>query len=334
MTDHRFEYDESLLEDCARSGVAVQVAAAAANHLHGEASSPTTTTAKSGIASGKFDKESCVTLFELHAAHYGRQYTKEESLLKRLSTDLATASVVYEMGSRMQAFIANVVRVHEHNLALYNDSYHNYRLTLNRFADQVQLPTDRLVSDSFLRRTKLSTRRRPRRQRVLRQEEALPDPTVTLSTPQRILQVARDLRHGSKRATTNNKKPSPRNSNHVVLNQYPHPIRLPDADQEITGGVDDPFQTPTINTGMDGTMVSIKRQKSHFPRSQYVDDDQIGGPADTQSSLLPPTDEFAVSLNWATTNNPDGVALVHDPVDQVCRVCVAIHNCVMLPSVL
>ena len=33
--------------------------------------------------------------------------------------------------------------------------------------------------------------------------------------------------------------------------------------------------------------------------------------------LLPAEDRFAKHLNWATTDNPDGVAIVHDAFDQV-----------------
>jgi hypothetical protein len=37
-----------------------------------------------------------------------------------------------------------------------------------------------------------------------------------------------------------------------------------------------------------------------------------------QSLLLAHHDDFSKHLNWATTNNPDGVALVHPPINQVC----------------
>jgi hypothetical protein len=339
MTDHRFEYDESLLEDCARSGVAAQIAAIANPATTSTVDQQQPYLAPDIASSGIFDEESCVTLFELHAAHYGRQHSKEESLLQRVSvhlerdsvhsTDSQSAVAVYEMGSKMMAFVANVVRVHEHNLALYDcdtcSGGHSYRLRLNRFADHHE-PGHR-----FLATADSATRRR-RRQRVLRQK-VMSDSTVTvtLSTPRRILRVARDLRYGSKHATLYNKKQSSSNVNQVVLDQYPHPIRLPDAAQEITDGDDDdPFHTPTINTGMDGTLVNIKRQKSSHSRSPN-DDQMWEPPDDAQSSLLPRTDKFAVSLNWATANNPDGVALVHDPVDQVGLV-FAMYQCVVVPA--
>jgi hypothetical protein len=74
---------------------------------------------------------------------------------------------------------------------------------------------------------------------------------------------------------------------------------------------------------LDGAILAIKssyaRRKKHHHHGDLpeVQEDETNDP------VLPPVEEdnFATNLNWATTENPDGVAVVHDPIDHV-RSCI------------
>jgi hypothetical protein len=71
-------------------------------------------------------------------------------------------------------------------------------------------------------------------------------------------------------------------------------VRLPTAQQ--ISHPQDPFVTPTVYDELGGSLIPVKREK-HW------------------SSLG--DDPFAKYINWATTENPDGVAIVHEAIDQV-----------------
>ena len=63
------------------------------------------------------------------------------------------------------------------------------------------------------------------------------------------------------------------------------------------------YQIPfALDESMEGRELDLKRAKKSDRSTKHV-------------TVEP--DPFATSLNWATTNNPDGVPLVHDVFDQV-----------------
>lgn len=90
---------------------------------------------------------------------------------------------------------------------------------------------------------------------------------------------------------------------HVTFHLSPNKLRLPTEDQ--LSDSEDPFGTPKTHDEDEGFLIPVKRQKygNTILNNNENNDVQV--------------DAFADYINWATTDNPDGVAIVHDAIDQV-----------------
>jgi hypothetical protein len=121
-----------------------------------------------------------------------------------------------------------------------------------------------------------------------------------------ILQVAAEMGIG-KGSMSKLHKHKPANKNQQTYQLYPDAIEVPTA--EYVEGYRD-FETPPLQQEMNGALLSIKRNRS-VRKHEY----------------------FATHLNWATTENPDGVPLVHPAFDQVsffffsCKSSLSLHCC-------
>jgi hypothetical protein len=101
------------------------------------------------------------------------------------------------------------------------------------------------------------------------------------------------------------------------------------------------FQTPDVLEELNGAILSIRPEQQQY-RDDEDDDRRPTSRAKRAPNVNPSVnpvivveetpeedvDIFARNLNWATTENPDGVAIVHDPFDQV-RVpfCARVRTC-------
>jgi hypothetical protein len=103
-----------------------------------------------------------------------------------------------------------------------------------------------------------------------------------------------------------------RKTDHIQFDLYPSKLRIPTDDTVIPHNEQDddshphsptvhtsPFYQPVVTSDMDGALVYIGKNKKQYSAAQREHD------------------VFAININWASTNNPDGVPIVNDPIDQV-----------------
>jgi len=376
MTDRRFEYDEGLLESCARSKVAHFVAN---NSKRGSSFDQFlnvdawfSSSASSDLLVDRQDDDddddkSCIALFELHRTHYGRQHTEQESLFlqrgRRDSLDddvddddddyYETAMDQYELGGKMEAFLRNVIFVYQHNAAAKltkDDSNSQHVVSLNRFSDRNpgEILTARELPEDIWSET---SRRRLEQQQQQQQnyneefglgldwnepwgrhtdnEESIKGVTVLLSTSEQILNVAANLTIGKGSMNKLYKYKKEKKLNEQTYDLYPTTIDIPT--DEFLNGEDVRFATPALTPDMDGALLSIKRNKNTPPKTSNKHDDKKdmkhvvdnGKVIDADNNDNHPKrndKKFKTHLNWATTDNPDGISIVHDAFDQVCTV--------------
>jgi hypothetical protein len=94
---------------------------------------------------------------------------------------------------------------------------------------------------------------------------------------------------------------------HVTLRQVPFKeMRIPMPDRQ-------PFQVSARSALFEGALLSIKR--SHYHNMHYKHGSKHA--FDHILDAVASSDNYATYLNWATTENPDGVGIVHDAFDQV-----------------
>jgi hypothetical protein len=83
-------------------------------------------------------------------------------------------------------------------------------------------------------------------------------------------------------------------------NSYNHGKHHDQNNHSVSG----PFQESPVTDpthDMDGSIVYIGKNKPQLAINDYEENDGM----------------FQTEINWATTNNPDGVPIVHTPIDQV-----------------
>jgi Cathepsin propeptide inhibitor domain (I29) len=328
MTDRGFEYEESLLKSCARSGVALFFERNLS--FVEEESEPSSQRREAE------NDDSCVHLFELHALHYGRRHAKEDSRLVRkamedtsiLSTENTKVSYSYEVGGKMEAFINNVILVERHNSA--SDQLH--RVTLNRFSDL--RPSEVLIESAGINPEDLWSEKARRlavadygggglgwsdgeQDRESMLSSAMNGMTVLLSTSETIMDVAANLAigHGSMHQLYKHKKKDHHNKDSYKL--YPKTIQLPTA-EDLNDGEEGRFQTPALEPGMDGVLLSIRRNQNYqSQRGRHHKHSSDAYKENGHEGAGTTDNDFTSYLNWATSDNPDGISIVHDAIDQV-----------------
>lgn len=348
MTDRRFEHEESILARCAKSCVASFIESGQSYVYNG--SSKETFLQKRAEENGEPSQvgcaendESCALLFRLHAQHYGRIHANEDTILARTILNgsfeppppLNANPLVYtyKVGSKMEAFIRNIIFVHHHNSAAGN----MHRVTLNRFSDL--RPSEVLVERRVVDPASMWSEKARRLTEVVNTNadedlvrsgrvplfgSAMEGMAVLLSTSEEILQVAANftIGHGSKNQLHYKSKKKSKKAK-VTYDLYPKSIQLP-PDAYLHSSEDGRFETPALDPRMDGSLLSIQRNKDyHSERHHYHtrrddDDSMISDNRNVHLDAGAIDDDFATYLNWATTDNPDGVSVVHDAYDQVC----------------
>jgi hypothetical protein len=295
MVDRPFEYDLSLLESCAQSSVA--------NYIRSRTEEAKAQQSTITIVDDRDDDASCILLLDQYIQHYQRRYQDQDVLLQKQPNGQ------YRIGKHMEAFLRSVMFVSEHNQAVENKETRNHRVTLNQFSADPGIPSGLWMQqdatadtddDNFWTKTLLHVRRR-----LLTTEESEGEhyvvPTILLTSMEDILQVAADMGIG-KGSMSKLHKHKPSTKNQQTYQMYPDAIQLPTA--EYVEGYRD-FETPPLQPEMNGALLSIKRNRS-VRKHEY----------------------FATHLNWATTQNPDGVPLVNPAFDQVCG-CVLEKCCII-----
>jgi hypothetical protein len=305
MAGRAFTYDEKLLRECAGSNLAAFVASQAprdnplqdAGYLFAEISST--------------DDNSCISLFKQHAAHYGRQHSPEDVSiqLEQISSwnNTGSSPVSYRLGKKLHNFVRNVAFVYNHNFAAKGQSH---RVALNRFAD---LHMSEVIGSN--RRWDQHTDRH-----LLWENEkvweygAFDDDDfqlawggevgviTSLASSQMIRDVAANLAIG--KGSFNKLHPKHKKHKHDDDDDSYKIIEVPLDDPEA-------FEAPaTDDSILDGALMSVKESRGHKFNRKHP-----RGLNTTKHNNT--VDSFETNLDWATTNNPDGVGIVHPAFDQV-----------------
>eukprot|EP00562_Extubocellulus_spinifer_P000512 CAMPEP_0178480276 /NCGR_PEP_ID=MMETSP0696-20121128/5616_1 /TAXON_ID=265572 /ORGANISM="Extubocellulus spinifer, Strain CCMP396" /LENGTH=654 /DNA_ID=CAMNT_0020107719 /DNA_START=124 /DNA_END=2088 /DNA_ORIENTATION=- len=246
------------------------------------------------------DDASCYELFRQHASHYGRDID---------SGGIDDRQQPHSSHDRFQRFVSNAVFVHRHN----NDEEQDddaagvdgtkHRVTLNRFSDRhehelplmVDGPADGLLPDGF--------------------DSSLPllsvDLAQTVPSTLGFFRFFFDRRrsHGLTKYTRR----------HSRYHQFEDEV------SPLPGSMS--ASRPVFiwsKKGKDSIYLERETDSKHTVRKDEIDesDATIDGRDYSQEDG---GSDFIRSLDWSTTNNPDGVPLVHPVMDQgTCGSCWAI----------
>jgi len=188
-----------------------------------------------------------------------------------------------QISASLANFIRNVKFVAEHN----SGAAHPFLVSLNRFSDQDVssfLPSEtngQIYGDDEYHR--ILTGRKT--------ERVLSDALGIETTP--LMEIGRgSFSHLS-----------PKINKHYRKRIYDD---LANARIFIPSGNTGPFDTPTVPANAVGDLTTVKRNKLYGRHDTSL----------TQDAHYS-EDGFMYKLNWATTENPDGMAIVHDPINQV-----------------
>lgn len=328
--ERAFEYDENLVALCSASSLFNDI----------QQNSP------QQVQLGDEHDRACWDLFVQHGKHFHRPIPpclafQQHQDLQQLS--LQDDSRILQ---RFQQFLFSVHLVHEHNNPKLNDSSSlspSFRLTLNRFADISQ---HELAPTTSQRTRRLSLRREEWDDQDIDDGDAWFHPSPwednagensdeSDDAPLTRLADWRDVRealhsswgigHGSI-----NRLDAPIHHHHRHdLNKQNHHAEKPKdfavpIDQSAFAQVPFPDDDVAVSK-LNGKELAIKQanpahHSHHYSpanvTSQNNDDDDRNDGKPTTLDWEPP-----IYLNWATTENPDGVPLVHDVFDQVRLIC-------------
>jgi hypothetical protein len=282
------------------------------------------------------DPQACVTLFHEHRLHYYGQQPAQPALSvasylykSREAAESASSPSALTSVRRFEAFVENVGFVHRHNSRASDSRQHpQHRVALNRFSDR--RPNEILSGagdGGHVAGGATSARRH-----LLRQSEQA-DPPDEEDDPvfdRRILaQLEKDgvvvhLDDAEAVMSVSIEGIGKGSMNHLNPKKYE---KIYHQSKTLTLNPDEPlrqFQTPEVLQELDGAILSIRPEQPMEDDTDDDDDKDADGPPPSQNPVFvsdqPPEeeeDEFARNLNWATAENPDGVAIVHEPIDQV-----------------
>ena len=282
MADKRFEYDEELLLSCARS----QLVAFVSHEDDRDRSS--------GPVDG--DDTVCSLLHEQHAKHYNRH--PPVPFTKHKNTE--NGDHRYVVDERLRRFLQSVLYVHNHNSQTAVKSSTTgerrqrnlHRITLNQFADEDAASW--LLSQHDTANDERDLEMEGGAWNTMLDYESLD--TEWILDP---VDIAANLtigHGGTEHLNHRTKKARKRTIQDVIAGKITFPKRESDPNFAVPL-VDDP--------DYDGVLLKVK------PRRKLLKDlekHRGGGRGD---------DRYGAYLNWASHNNPDGVPIVHDPIDQV-----------------
>jgi hypothetical protein len=283
------------------------------------------------------DPQACVTLFHEHRMHYYGQQPAQPAI--------SVASYLYKSGEaaksttspsstsavrRFEAFVENVGFVHRHNSRASDSRQHpQHRAALNRFSDR--RPNEILSGAGDGANGAGGAKSASRHLLRLSEQADPPDEEDDPIFDRRILArlekdgVVVHLDDAETVMSVSIEGIGKGSMNHLNPKKYE---KIYHQSKTLTLNPDEPlrqFQTPEVLQELDGAILSIRPEQ---PMEDDDDDDDeeedADGPPPSHNPVLvsdePPEeeeDEFARNLNWATTENPDGVAIVHEPIDQV-----------------
>lgn len=314
-----FHYNEDLVASCANSPLAQSLMISQEGGVRQDAD---------GIIPPPIggNTRDCLTLLHQHASHYNRPAfsSKERQFWDEWTATLHTGAKLSHnimMSSRHEAFIQNVIFVHGHN-----KESTNHKVALNRFSD-VPLNEFPAISKSH--------HHQQQQQQLLHEEinsSSQPmafnfgdDPIfLQLDNDNIIIEIASKIqRRRSIRS----------NDNHLFLSSNKSFIaNIFQAFRDSWWWVG---QLSSSSSSSSPNFQPPKNSKQNRKSSSFLIDKQNelgvlensqggdGGVGENDDDDI--DHNYETYLNWATEENPDGVAIVHPPVDQgLCGSCWAI----------
>lgn len=323
-----FRYSQQVLNDCARSHL---TAVPAPNEMRTEDSD-------TAIAVSRIPN-SCRELYEQYRDHYYGHSGEEDNDGNgdcEIFHQPDESRLCKKKSRRWERFLASVIFVYQHE-----QQQSTHRVGLNQFSDRLpeELPfslSSLSIDDHITERDTGvfvdATRTLPFEQQSFRRlhqqlmqqyepfqphsflrgldgnsidmhlEEGDASFWTLLGGEDDILNVADEMLFGIGKGSKNTLNPKGRH-HHGHHHTEPKPI-LPDTKIRIPFQDADPFETPSMDSSsLDGNLLLVKPPKNN----EYKQD----------SNTTTNDDPFAAYLNWATSENPDGVSIVHGAFDQV-----------------
>lgn len=296
MTDAPFQYDDALLSSCAQSDVAASI-------LSGDDDT-------NAAVAGDDDAAACRELFLQHASHYGRDIDIDEE-------QSGAGATTYR--DRFRRFVSSVAFVHRHNNSSDegdgDDCERLHRVTLNRFSDRYEHELPLMVdgsSDSFVPSfdsLPLLSMEHEYHEYEHGEQESNDDSNghggpifsrLDYNSQDVVQSVSSTLGFGFGFLRPKVKTTYTTHSHRFVDEVTPLP------------GSSSSSHPVFIWSKKGQSSLYLEREtdrNKHTYRKEKMDesDGTIDGREDS---------DFATSLDWSTTNNPDGVPIVHSVMDQ------------------
>ena len=337
-----FKYDDALLVSCATSPLAQSLM------------SPKKEMVSSVLSPHNMGNTSdCLELLNQHASHYNRSplsmaeskfwnvWTSTDEQRSQAASNNNESIHEVMMSSRHTAFMQSVIFVHRHNTDANTVNNLQHKVALNRFSDvpshEYPLPSEHP-------------------QQIIHHREGiyndqsmfnLNDPiSLHLNEEKDIMEIASKLQrvHSNKFSTTTTTKTaaaSSSNNNHYLSLLVPNIIEtIKDSWWWIGDGQLSAKSTSSSSlSDTSGEEPNLKRHKNvkNGKKTTFVFDKQnelsgsdgnnVKDNGSSSSTNKEEEDRFKTYLNWATTDNPDGVSIVHPPIEQgSCGSCWAVSS--------
>lgn len=306
-----FKYDNSLVASCAASSLARSLILSRQDGMHDGIFSPSL---NENLLHHHHhgNTRDCLTLLTQHASHYNRPaHSSKERRFWDLWTninedDFDAGHAMKDMSTRHEAFLHNVIFIHQHN----NDERMNHKVALNQFSDvplsdfpqPTQHPPPMVNFDDpmFLR---------------LNDEEVIMDVGSNIQRRLKQTSFVEHIIHSIKelwRWVGGEQLSS-------FFEDIIHSIEESwwwVGDQLISKHSSSHRREPSKKAKRD-----IEKSDSFLVEKQH----ELGGLKSNEDDGSDINDPYKTYLNWATEDNPDGVPIVHPPVDQgTCGSCWAI----------
>ncbi|KAK1740224.1 papain family cysteine protease [Skeletonema marinoi] len=305
-----FTYDNSLVASCATSPLTRSLILSRQEGVHDGIFSPSQY--ENPLHHHHGNTSDCLTLLQQHASHYHRpDLSSTERRFWNLWADVnkdvsETNDTMIDMSTRHEAFLHNIMFIHQHN----NDETMNHKVALNRFSD---VPLTDFPQVSQQQQRPLDEEQHDSTQHPLMVN--FDDPMfLHLNDDEVVMEVGSKIQRRQKEHPTSfvgsmlqTIKESwwwigggQLSSKHSSSSSHSKRQKKAKRDDKKKSG--------------DSFLIDKQNELGGLESNQNVND----GDGDID-------DPYKIYLNWATTDNPDGVAVVHPPVDQgICGSCWAI----------
>jgi hypothetical protein len=257
----------------------------------------------------------CHDLFVQHAAHYGRPPLSDEELLYWNQHGIESA--MEAPSKRIRAFLDSVKFVHRHN------RLDGHTVGLNRFSD---LAEDELPFSNAAASSSGSINKKDNKSNWSQELEALSQKAfIEIDSEELIMELGAKIRRTAQYSTTQSQEQSTSSTSYSFLRQIMSLLHKP---SYYTGLFDSwwwigerhdnqsPQQTTAqIEEHTHHTSSSHSASKQTQGNSFVIDKkNEMDGIEEDENAK---EDEWVRYLNWATEDNPDGVGIVHEAMDQV-----------------